>query len=152
LEQAFVVVLFVFTMDDTMYPRHHVGGDLGLHAPLTETGTVLGGSINPQKATDCKKSETLDHQVSHRNGEVLEQPRTYIEMLSPIHRFKEDKTTFWQYFKRPFALLFFPNIILVSICVIYTMSSMLTILVRYHVRIWLYIWYRIVQHYFRDNE
>ena len=40
--------------------------------------------------------------------------RTYRQMLSVYHYYPQNKTTFWEYFRRPFVLFLFPNIIVVS--------------------------------------
>ncbi|KAI5297224.1 hypothetical protein KEM55_004996 [Ascosphaera atra] len=36
-------------------------------------------------------------------------------MINIFHRFEDDKTTWWQYFRRPFYLFAFPNIVLAGI-------------------------------------
>lgn len=53
-------------------------------------------------------------QVTPIEGSVTLPPRTYLELLVPFHHFKEDKTTFYQYFRRPFVLFTFPNVVVVS--------------------------------------
>ena len=40
--------------------------------------------------------------------------RTLIERFQPWSFYPEDRTTYWQYFRRPFFLLSFPNVIIVS--------------------------------------
>jgi len=40
--------------------------------------------------------------------------RTLIERFKPWSFYPEDRTTYWQYFRRPFFLLSFPNVIIVS--------------------------------------
>lgn len=53
--------------------------------------------------------------ASHSAGEISMPPRTYLQKLAPIHYFKDDQTTWFQYFRRPFYLFLFPNIVLAGI-------------------------------------
>jgi len=115
--QAFVVILFIFTFDDTLFPRHIFRA---LNSPLqnaqttTATGETLDEKIADGGEPQPKSAPPVTRQVTLTEGAMEKPPRTYWEVLSPIHRFPEDKTTWWQYFRRPFVLFFFPNIVCVS--------------------------------------
>lgn len=103
-----LIVLFVFTFDDTMFPRYRF---------KTESAS------NPSPGTDDQAGETKDGMekaavssiASEEIGEVVMPRRTYLQMLCPIHYFADDKTTWFQYFRRPFFLFAFPNIVLSGI-------------------------------------
>lgn len=75
---------------------------------------------NTSKTTDeeeGKKVLALTHTAaSKRIGEMLPgyEKRTLLQRLSLWSYQPEDKTTYWQYFKRPFFLFAFPNVVLVS--------------------------------------
>lgn len=78
---------------------------------------------NPSPGTDDQAGETKDGMekaavssiASEEIGEVVMPRRTYLQMLCPIHYFADDKTTWFQYFRRPFFLFAFPNIVLSGI-------------------------------------
>ena len=83
----------------------------------TEHGAVTG---NTSKVTDeevgKKGLEPTQTTASERVGQVLHgyEERTLLQRLSLWSYQPEDKTTYWQYFKRPFFLFAFPNVVLVS--------------------------------------
>lgn len=118
--QAFVVFLFIFTFDDTLFPRHIFRT---LSCPSETAPAVAATAVTDELLDDKvadgtkpqpKSAPPVTRQVTVIEGAMDKPPRTYWEILSPIHRFPEDKTTWWQYFRRPFVLFFFPNIVLVS--------------------------------------
>ncbi|KAL4813516.1 major facilitator superfamily domain-containing protein [Aspergillus spinulosporus] len=106
-----VVLLFIFTMDDSLFPRHA----LAIH----QTSTVPQIEANQQQQTDTESkkepSVSLDRQQTLSQGQADLLPRNYLHVLAPIHRWKEDRTTWWQYFRRPFHLFAFPNIIMAGL-------------------------------------
>lgn len=90
---------------------------------------ILGEKDGIEPQGQIKSDPPVTRQVTLTEGDMDKPPRTYWEMLSPIQRFPEDKTTWWQYFRRPFALFFFPNIVLVSSLCIHTEDkAILTVL------------------------
>ncbi|KAI1629195.1 putative MFS transporter [Exophiala viscosa] len=115
---AFVVVLFIFTFDDTLFPRHIYRGRSG---PAENAEAVAATAETHQEKTadgsepQPKSAPPVTRQVTKTEGTMYKPPRTYWEILSPIHSFPEDKTTWWQYFRRPFVLFFFPNIVCAGI-------------------------------------
>lgn len=71
---------------------------------------------------DAEKEKELEPPVSNlaSNGEDESEgeeilPRTYLQKIALIHRFPDDKTTWFQYYRRPFYLFAFPNIVLAGI-------------------------------------
>ncbi|KAL3431492.1 major facilitator superfamily domain-containing protein [Aspergillus tetrazonus] len=109
--QGFVVLLFIFTMDDSLFPRHA----LAIHQTTTVPQTQ--DSHQPESENDIKKEQSvnLNRQPTISQGRADLLPRNYLHVLAPIHRWKEDKTTWWQYFRRPFHLFAFPNIIMAGL-------------------------------------
>ena len=89
--------------------------------PITEHEEVLGDISKPTDEEDGKKGLAPTHTAaSERAGEILPgyEERTYLQKLRLWDYQPEDKTTYWQYFKRPFFLFAFPNVVLVSRCAI----------------------------------
>ena len=62
-----------------------------------------------------EKEANLAPVTSHYTGEILDMPRSYREQLALVHYLPDDKTTWYQYFRRPFYLFAFPNIVLAGI-------------------------------------
>lgn len=54
------------------------------------------------------------HDIPYGDDDDRFSKRTYIQMLKPWTRYPQNKTTFWQYFRRPFFLFSFPNVLIVS--------------------------------------
>ncbi|KAL4900475.1 hypothetical protein BDW74DRAFT_182806 [Aspergillus multicolor] len=113
---GFVVLLFVFTMDDSLFPRHALGRSsttgqqISPEPQSTSTHQAIDeAEIKKEPSTDLTRQPTVEQ------GRTDLLPRSYLEVLSPIHRWKEDKTTWWQYFRRPFHLFAFPNIIMAGL-------------------------------------
>lgn len=62
-----------------------------------------------------EKDTKLVPVTSHCAGEIVDIPRSYREQLALVHYLPNDKTTWYQYFRRPFYLFVFPNIVLAGI-------------------------------------
>ncbi|KAL4784730.1 major facilitator superfamily domain-containing protein [Aspergillus varians] len=111
-QSAAVVILFIFTMDDSLFPRHV----LGMSSSVAQQASPInqGASDNQEAGGDEKKEEpsvNLTRQATVGQGTTELLPRNYWHVLAPIHRYSEDRTTWWQYFRRPFHLFAFPNIV-----------------------------------------
>ncbi|KAL2858269.1 major facilitator superfamily domain-containing protein [Aspergillus pseudodeflectus] len=107
-----VVLLFIFTMDDSLFPRHALARSTSTHSTIsqaTPNAQQTGDDTKKEPFTDLTREPTL------AQGRTDLLPRNYLHVLSPIHRWKEDKTTWWQYFRRPFHLFAFPNIIMAGL-------------------------------------
>lgn len=121
-----MVVLFVFTFDDSLFPRYALDR---ARTAVSQTNAVSQEyrDTHNQPTGDTKKEpsiEPLDRQTTVNDGGVDFLPRNYWHVLAPVHYFKEDKTTCWQYFRRPFHLFAFPNILIV--CVYLSVNCKLT--------------------------
>ncbi|CAI7613921.1 unnamed protein product [Penicillium bialowiezense] len=105
-----LIIFFIFTFDDTMFPRYRFNSALFTERLVTET---------PLKGDDkCEKhagtgSPTSDIAIS---GSIEQIPaRSYRQKLALVHYFADDQTTWFQYFRRPFYLFAFPNIVLAGV-------------------------------------
>ncbi|PYH69866.1 putative MFS transporter [Aspergillus vadensis CBS 113365] len=113
---AVLILLFIFTFDDTMFPRYRFSG-------VTPQRTTKGENDTARTPSDTPTAEEKDSKVeppmsvveSRTVGEIDMPPRTYLQKMSPVHYFKDDNTTWYQYFRRPFFLFAFPNILLAGI-------------------------------------
>lgn len=85
--------------------------------PNTEYRAVVGDISKPTDEEDGKKGLAPMHTAaSERTGEVLPgyEERSFLQRLKLWDCQPEDKTTYWQYFMRPFFLFAFPNVVLVG--------------------------------------
>ncbi|KAJ5965623.1 hypothetical protein N7481_012337 [Penicillium waksmanii] len=101
-----LILLFIFTFDDTMFPRYRFNS--------------FSDADPTRRNEDAEKEKELEPSVSDPAGdgegegeEIL--PRTYLQKIALVHHFADDKTTWFQYFRRPFYLFAFPNIVLAGI-------------------------------------
>lgn len=104
-------MLFIFTFDDTMFPRYRFSGHSSSQAPKPD---IPDNNSEPNEK--YKKSEPPVSIASHSAGEIIDiPPRPYRQQLALVHYFPDDKTTWYQYFRRPLYLFLFPNIVLAGI-------------------------------------
>ena len=98
-----------------MFPRFLF--DQRNNLPTTEHGSLAANSALKDEVEDGKKGlEPTQSDASEHVGQVLPgyEKRTLLGRLKPWTYQPEDKTTYWEYFKRPFFLFAFPNVVLVS--------------------------------------
>ncbi|KAJ9320373.1 hypothetical protein DTO027B5_558 [Paecilomyces variotii] len=106
-----LIVLFIFTFDDTMFPRHRSQNQLPQNIPPSQQDDKT-----PLPAPDDKtKHVPVSLTPSQGEGEITAPPRKYLQRAALWHYFPDDKTTWFQYFRRPFYLFAFPNIVLSGI-------------------------------------
>lgn len=112
-----VVVLFAFTLDDSLFPRYALERSRTAVSQRNATSqTYQDSSTHPTGDTKKEPSiDPLDRQTTVNDGDFDFLPRNYWQVLAPVHYFKEDKTTWWQYFRRPFHLFAFPNIVIAGL-------------------------------------
>jgi MFS family permease len=111
--QAALILLFIFTFDDTMFPRYRFTERTPLGSSKVEQSSETSPEMQPEKHQ--KEEPHLLVTQSHGAGEVDMPPRTYRQKIALVHYFKDDRTTWYQYFRRPFYLFAFPNIVLAGI-------------------------------------
>lgn len=74
-------------------------------APNTQTGDQTEAKEQLGKNDDSEPPIT----------EIDITPRSYKQKITLVHYFADDKATWFQYFRRPFYLFAFPNIVLAGI-------------------------------------
>lgn len=94
-----------------MFPRYRFKGSFSLQSPKSDP--VPATQTEDQK--EQKAEPILSSIPSQGTGEIDMPPRTYRQKLALVHYFKDDQTTWFQYFRRPFYLFGFPNIVLAGI-------------------------------------
>ncbi|KAJ5768345.1 hypothetical protein N7533_000928 [Penicillium manginii] len=99
-----LILLFIFTFDDTMFPRYRFNS----FSDTNPTGP------NEDMKKESELGPSISELASDGDGEEIP-PRTYRQKIALVHRFADDKTTWFQYFRRPFYLFAFPNIVLAGI-------------------------------------
>lgn len=97
-----------------MFPRYRFNNRI--------TSDVSKGPAGEQNEETTKSSNYKENEkvatASVASGEIadVDMPRrTYLQKLALIHYYKDDQTTWFQYFRRPFFLFAFPNIVLAGI-------------------------------------
>jgi hypothetical protein len=103
-----LILLFIFTFDDTMFPRYRFNTHIDPPQPSSKTDSQ--GEAEKDTPIDPPVSEI----TSHGLGDDIT-PRSYRQNIALIHYFPDDETTWFQYFRRPFYLFAFPNIVLAGI-------------------------------------
>ena len=115
--EAVLIIVFYFSYEETLFPRFLFTSQ---SLPTEEAKT-----ISPVEATETasvdKKDRTVVDNASVSEGTAsgtIPSPsefpkRTLSQKLRLWVYYPQDKTTYWSYFKRPFFLLAFPNIIIV---------------------------------------
>lgn len=99
-----------------MFPRYRFTNQPS-EIPKLDENTDPTSEKQPQAQNSKDKTQEPDLAIipSHGAGEIDMPPRTYIQKLALVHYFKDDRTTWFQYFRRPFYLFLFPNIVLAGI-------------------------------------
>ncbi|KAK5112560.1 hypothetical protein LTR85_011252 [Meristemomyces frigidus] len=118
--EAGVLVLLLFTFEETIFPRflfpsrepepaHTVS------APGDHYATSISG--DDKKAPHHNIEQDLTNSVSSGVGEAMPDlpKRTLVERLQPWTWCPEDRTTYWEYFRRPLFLFAFPNIVIAGV-------------------------------------
>jgi len=122
---------------------------------------VVQGRASPAKSnTDNKDLNDKDlNRITTVQSETpdLQQRdfprRTYAQKLKLWVYFPEDKTTYFQYFRRPFALFLFPNVV-ISGCIFAfgCTGRFITPGILESCVLMSNSWYRLIQHHLRDLD
>ncbi|KAI9835897.1 MAG: hypothetical protein M1819_001795 [Sarea resinae] len=103
---AGILVLLFFSFEETLFPRFLFSESL----PVSITGPVPGADKAEPSPSEEKKDIAI---VSAAPATLNDFPRrSWTQRLQLWVYYPQDHTTYWQYFKRPFFLLAFPNIII----------------------------------------
>ena len=92
-----------------MFPRYRFNG------PRRERSNPIQSTedgVEPEKKTELESP--ISEVESNGLGEDIT-TRTYLQRIALVHSFADDHTTWFQYFRRPFYLFAFPNIVLAGI-------------------------------------
>jgi hypothetical protein len=112
-----VFVLLFFSFEETMFPRFLFSSSV-IDAVPTYGDAEKDSVTDPAKDPAKLSTETNLRAVSHATADqalVQKFPkRSYRQKLRPWVHYPENKTTFMQYFRRPFFLWGFPNVVIVS--------------------------------------
>lgn len=102
---AGVLVLLFFTFEETLFPRF-------LFGKTVETVPVQSPEVkDPEKTPTTALSADSEHSTS--TPDIPK--RTWLQTLKPWVYYPEDRTTWWQYFQRPFVLFLFPNVVIAGV-------------------------------------
>lgn len=116
-----VLILFIFTFEETLFPRflfpEEDGSSSVQSAAATECSKPTARSPSDIKTVAEVETPPTDDTAS--DVEVgLTHPdfpeRTWLQKLKPWVYYRQDHTSYWTYFVRPFFLLAFPNVVIVS--------------------------------------
>ncbi|KAJ5153092.1 uncharacterized protein N7482_009570 [Penicillium canariense] len=105
-----LILLFILTFDDTMFPRYRFNQILNSEPSQSTSHTVQkkvlekGAQIEPP-VSELDPNHTREDRTS----------RSFRQKMALVHYFADDRTTWFQYFRRPFYLFAFPNIVLAGI-------------------------------------
>ncbi|KAF2083890.1 MFS general substrate transporter [Saccharata proteae CBS 121410] len=111
---GFVLILFVMTFEETLFPRF-------LFSPTSRPANFdhppgpSEPTISHEQDPDIKKpAQATLTDTDTSIGEVLPDfpKRSLRQRLALWTYLPQDKTTYWQYFRRPFLLFTFPNIVI----------------------------------------
>lgn len=119
---AGVFVLFLLTFEETLFPR------------FLFTSHIVPAIRQSQAANDVETSDKALGEVTASpsssdsdNGDLVAAfpRRAYVQKLRLWVHYRQNRTTFWQYFRRPFFLWGFPNIVIVGSFIEYFSSPSL---------------------------
>lgn len=108
-----MIILFIFTFDDTMFPRSRFTDPM--HGRLSRSSDA-DKEFKLETEGEDKQDSVVRGMNSNSVGDGEDMPpRTYRQQIAIVHYFADDQTTWFQYFRRPFYLFAFPNIVLAGI-------------------------------------
>lgn len=113
-------MLLFFTFEDTMFPRFLFSPNTinAVRSPRTDAEETGKEDTAKDPAKVSSKGNIDIGVASHVSADQIltnQFPkRPYLQVLKPWQYYPQNKTGFWQYFRRPFFLWAFPNIVIVS--------------------------------------
>ncbi|CAJ2505485.1 Uu.00g128790.m01.CDS01 [Anthostomella pinea] len=106
---ATVFILLFFSFEETLFPRFLFNAQ-----PTPAIGAInrVSEEAGDVKGDDKKDLRTVTN-TSHNPGFIDDYPkRTYLQKLKPWVHYPQNRTTYWQYFRRPLFLWGFPNVVI----------------------------------------
>lgn len=120
---AAVLVLLVVSFEETMFPRFLFARHSAAAVSGSSDGPVEGDGSQYKADPDRKDASVVAEQqpasgVDTEAGDTLPDfpKRTAVQKLKLWTYCPQDTTTWWQYFRRPFFLFGFPNVVIVRCC------------------------------------
>ncbi|KAI4824878.1 MFS general substrate transporter, partial [Aureobasidium sp. EXF-8846] len=110
---AGVLVLLFFTFEETLFPRFVFEKIQGVLPVVQGRASPVESHIDGENLDKKDLNHVTTVQSENPNLQQRDFPRrTYAQKLRLWVYFAEDKTTYFQYFRRPFALFLFPNVVI----------------------------------------
>ncbi|KAH9892192.1 MFS general substrate transporter [Xylariomycetidae sp. FL2044] len=107
---ATVFVLLLLSFEETLFPRFLFNAPIAHGIDTVHTVSEEDGK---DKDDDKDRIRRTGTNASHAQGFIDDFPkRGYLEILMPRTYYPQNKTTYWQYFRRPFFLWAFPNVVI----------------------------------------
>lgn len=151
---AGVLVLLMFTFEETLFPRFIFEKIQGV-LPVTE-GRSSPVESNTDDKDPIKKDLNRVTTVQSESHNIQQRDfprRTYAQKLKLWVYFPEDKTTYFQYLRRPFSLFLFPNVVISGCIFAFGCTGKPNLLSIFQTCILTcHSWYRVIQHYFGDLD
>ena len=111
-----VFVLLFFSFEETMFPRFLFSPSVIEAVPRyddTEKDSATDAAKDPAKLSSESHLRAVSHVIVDQTLLQKFPKRSYLQKLKPWVHYPENKTRFWQYFRRPFFLWGFPNVVIV---------------------------------------
>lgn len=118
---AGVLVLLIFTFEETLFPRFLFSRQiigLPLHATKDDPSTLNNESkeVDPDKHFVTEPDLTTSPSNMGSTMRPNDYPkRSFLQLLKPWVYYAQDGTSYWQYFRRPFMLFTFPNVVIAGV-------------------------------------
>lgn len=150
---AGVLVLLMFTFEETLFPRFIFEKIQGV-LPVTE------GRVSPVESTtddkdaikkDLNRVTTIQSE-SHNIQQRDFPRRTYTQKLKLWVYFPEDRTTYLQYLRRPFSLFLFPNVVISGCIFAFGCTGKLNFIIFLTCMLIIDSWYRVFQYHLGDLD
>ncbi|KAI9733656.1 MAG: hypothetical protein M1834_003258 [Cirrosporium novae-zelandiae] len=124
---AVVLLLFIFSFEETLFPRFLFSSEvpviIGRTSQDSDESTRELHNGKTAKGGDIASTAPLGNENDSSNAPQAQPDsywtssdkfpkRSYAELLKLWTYYPQNRTTFWQYFRRPFLLATFPNIII----------------------------------------
>jgi hypothetical protein len=109
-----VLLILFFTFEETLFPRFLFGSVSAECHPETMHSVQAGDDKIISYQSAHKRTGELGNSGAMTAFVDPFPRRTYLQMLKLWVYFPENKTTYMQYFRRPFFLFAFPNVVIVS--------------------------------------
>ncbi|KAB8245115.1 major facilitator superfamily domain-containing protein [Aspergillus flavus] len=122
IAEGVLIVAFFFTFEETLFPRFLFTSSQTLSTNKATTLAQSDAALEDEIATMKDKGPVIADTVSVEEGTAMNTPapsqfpkRTFREKLRLWVYYPQDHTSYWTYFKRPFFLLKFPNIVIAGV-------------------------------------